>query len=96
MLVFCFLVLVSLHRFGTTRDVYVGFIGVVEKCEHLVVLALRDLVVLVRMAAGARHRQPHPNRTGRFGTIEGRFDTELLLVDTPFGIRQSLAVKRSG
>ena len=74
-------------------DLRERLVAIVEKREELVIFALRNLIVFVRVAARAADCEPEPHRTRRLRAIEHRLVAELLLIHTALGIRERLPVK---
>ena len=82
------------RRFGVADATRLTlFIELVEEGEELVVLALRERVELVIVAAGAAQRQAHQDRCGRVYAIGHVFDAVLLGDDAALGIDDVVAVE---
>ena len=72
-------------RVGFWND-QVLLIAVVVKSEQLVVLALADGVVFMRVATSASDCQSKPNGTRCFGTIKAGLDSKLLLIGSTLSV----------
>ena len=71
-----------------------GRIGdVVEEGEEPVVVALRDRIKLVVVAAGALEREPHEGGGGRLDPVGHIFDAVFLRDDAPFGREHVVATE---
>jgi hypothetical protein len=67
---------------------------VLEEAEELVVLALRDRVVLVVVAAGALHRQAEEHGRGGVNAVGHVLDAVLLRDDPALGVMDLVAEER--
>ena len=70
-----------------------GFGDAVEEREELVVLALRDRIVLVIVAAGAADREAEPDGRGRLDAIDDILDAILLVDDAGFVGHHVIAIE---
>ena len=77
------------------RRVDICFFDVLEERKELVIVLLADGIVLVVVALRAAHRESHPGGCDGVRAIEGGFESELIVVDAAFTIRQGLAVETS-
>ena len=68
-------------------------LGRIEERIELVVLAVRDGIVFVRVALSAPHRQTEPDRSRRVGSIDELLVAVLLFVGSPLFVRQRIAMK---
>ena len=88
---FCFFI--GRHFFGRLRNDRRFLIAVVERGEELVVLALADRIVFVRVTASTTDGQSQPNRARCFRAVKASLDAPLFLVRATFGVGQRLPVK---
>ena len=77
-------------------EVAANLVNVVEECEELVELALRDRVELVIVAARAAEREPKKGRAGRADAVDHCFDAILLEIGAPFLIDHRVAMEAGG
>ena len=73
-----------------------GLVGVVEERHEGEVIGVRDRIELVRVALGARRRQPEPGGAGGAHAIDHREIAELEWVDAPFLVDHGVAVEAGG
>ena len=76
--------------------VFADFGDVVEEGEELVVVALRDRVELVVVAAGAFDREAEPGRADGADAVGDVFDAVLLVDDAAFGVDDVVAAEAGG
>ena len=88
--------MVQCHRNFRTRHVDFGLVAVIEVGVQLVIFLLRDIVVLVVVAAGAADGQSQPHRAQCLRAVHHGEDAPLFLVRAPFRIGQRLPVERGG
>ena len=81
---------------GGAGHVHLRLVGVVEERHELVILAVRDRVVLVRVALGAADRQAEPDGAGGADAVDHGVEAELQRVDAAFLVEHRVAVKAGG
>ncbi len=78
------------------RPDVVDICAVVEEREELVVLAMADRIILVRMALRATDGEAKPDGAGRGHAVHHRFDAKLLVVHAPFLVDERVTMKTRG
>ena len=78
------------------RNWHDRFIGIVQERHNLVVLALRDGVVFVRMALAAQERQPQPGCSRRGHAIGHGMEPELERINPALFIEHRVAMEPRG
>ena len=68
----------------------------VEEGKHLIILAMGDGVILVRVTPGAAHRKPHKDQTCGISPVDDLLNPVFLRIDSSFRIGQRVAVKSGG
>ena len=81
---------------GGLRKIQIGLLGVVQEGHQLVVLAMLDRVVFVRVALGAADSQAQPRGAGGGHPVGHRMETELQRIDAALLIEHRVAVESRG
>ena len=77
-------------------DTGVAFVAVIEVSKKLVILLLRELIILVIVAARTTYGETQPDGAQRFHSIHHGGHAPLFLIRAAFGVGEGLPVERSG